>query len=64
MKEEPMKEMTNGEIYNKFIQETGIRASSIEDYRPCCEFFGVPDIPNAILIWLKIGEQIIYIHKN
>lgn len=53
--------MTYGEIYDQFISTTNINASLLSDYRPCCSLFDVPDIPNAIIIWLKTGEKIIYI---
>lgn len=53
--------MTYGEIYNQFFKKTNIDCSLIEDYRPCCELFDVPSIKNAIVIWLRGGEKIIFI---
>lgn len=58
------KEITYGEIYKQFKKETGIVESLINDYRPCVEFYGVPNIPRAIVVWLNTGNQIIYITKR
>lgn len=56
--------MTYEEIYNSFFEKTNIDRSLIEDYRPCCEMYDVPNISNAILIWLRSGEKIIFIAKE
>lgn len=56
--------MTYKEIYNRFFETTSIDRSLIEDYRPCCELFDVPNIPNAIVLWLRSGEKIIFISKE
>ena len=53
--------MTYGEIYKQFLKETCMDLSIVDDYRPCCEMFDVPNIPNAIIIWLKDGGKLIYI---
>lgn len=53
--------MTYGEIYKQFFNKTGIKPSFVSDYRPCCELFGVPNMPNAIVIWLCSGEKMIFI---
>lgn len=51
------------EICEEFISKTGIDINLIEDYRPCCEIYEVPRMPNAILIMLKNGAELIYKHK-
>lgn len=53
--------MTYGDIFEKFVRETYIDEQLIDDYRPCCEMFGVPNIANAIVVWLRNGAKIIYI---
>ncbi len=55
--------MTYQEIYDQFLEKTNIDISLIDDYRPCCELFDVPNIANAILVWLHSGERIIFIAK-
>lgn len=57
--------MTYGELFKDFLQNTNINNDDtvIYDYRPCDEMYGVPSIPNAIVIWLKDGTKIIYIGK-
>ena len=56
--------MTYGEIYEKFRRETGIADEMIVDYRPCAEPYCKTYIPNAITVWLKNGDQLIYIHEE
>lgn len=57
--------MTYSDIFEEFIRETHIDRHLINDYRPCCEMFDVPNIANAIVVWLKNGSKIIYItNKN
>lgn len=34
------------------------------DYRPCIEFYGVPKIPNAIVMQLKNKGKLIYISEE
>ena len=51
------------EIFEEFISKTAINRDLIEDYRPCCEVYGVPKIPNAVVIMLKNGAELIYKHK-
>lgn len=53
--------MTYKELYDQFFETTNIDRSLIDDYRPCCELFDVPNIPNAIVLWLRSGEKIIFI---
>lgn len=53
--------MTYGEIYKQFLEETKMDRKIIEDYRPCVEMYGVPDMPEGIVVWLKNGWRIIYI---
>lgn len=55
--------ITYGDIYKQFIEETGIDETKLDDYRPCCEMFDVPNIPYGIVIWLKTGGKLIYIYK-
>jgi len=56
--------MTYGEIQKEFITFTELSSNKIDDYRPCSEMYDVPFIENAIVVWLKNGSKIIYIHKN
>lgn len=56
--------MTYNEMYNSFFEKTNIDRSLIVNYRPCCEMYDVPNISNAILIWLRSGEKIIFIAKE
>lgn len=56
--------MTYGEIFEEFLTETHIDRQVIEDYRPCCEMFDVPNIANAIVVWLGNGAKIIYISNR
>lgn len=58
---EGVEAMTYGEIYTQFLKKSGISESRINDYRPCCDLFDVPFIPNAIVVWLNDGGKIIYI---
>lgn len=51
------------EIFEEFISKTAINRELIEDYRSCCEIYGVPKIPNAIVAMLKNGAELIYKHK-
>lgn len=53
--------MTYLEILQEF--RCKVRADII-DFRPCCELYDVPNIPNAIVVWLKDGGKIIYIHEE
>lgn len=59
--------MTYGEIYEKAVCVIG--RENIEDYRPAMYegrlngMFNFPHlmaIPNAIMIWLKNGDRIVY----
>ena len=52
---------TYEDIFNNFVNETNIDKRTIDDYRPCCEMFGVPNIANAIVVWLRNGAKVIYI---
>lgn len=36
----------------------------IEDYRPCAELYGVPNMEGAILVFLQGGSKMIYIPKE
>ena len=56
--------MTYGDIYKEFKNVTNTPEVMIDDYRPCVEMYDVPNIPNAIVIWLKNGAKIIYISKG
>lgn len=55
---------TYGDIFEEFIRETHVDRQLIDDYRPCCEMFGVPNIRNAIVVWLRNGAKLIYIPHN
>lgn len=68
-REEAIKEqtkMTYGEIYNKALCKLCLTCDEVEDYRPAVELY-IPElkseIPNAIIIWLKAGEKVIFIDK-
>lgn len=56
--------MTYREIYKEFLDETKINPKKVEDYRNCCETYGYPFIPYAIIVWLKSGGELIYISKK
>jgi len=56
--------MTYGEIFKEFLAKTKIDGTMINDYRPCVEMYDVPNIDNAIVIWLTDGGKMIYIHKQ
>lgn len=56
--------MTYGDIFQEFLTETHIDRQVINDYLPCCEMFDVPNIANAIVVWLRNGGKIIYISRE
>lgn len=51
--------MTYGDIIKEFEQK--FPNLVYEDVRPCNEFYGVPTINYAIVVWLKDKSKIIYI---
>ena len=57
--------MTYGDIYNEFCKK--FPNVETEDYRPAVEMY-IPQIskgiPNAIIVWLKDGSEVIYIAKG
>lgn len=53
--------MTYEEIFNEFLEKTKIHRELVCDYRPCCNLFSMPNLPNAIVIWLKDETKLIYI---
>lgn len=57
--------MTYEEIYEEFCKK--FPNAEVEDYRPAVEMH-IPQlargIPNAIIVWLKDGSEIIYIAKK
>ena len=58
--------MTYKELYSTAICKLCLDQSEIDDYRPASELFIKElktQIPNAIVIWLKTGEKVIYIDK-
>lgn len=61
IKRDKENERTYGDIFEEFLTETHIDRQCIENYRPCCEMFDVPNITNAIVVWLRNGSKIIYI---
>lgn len=59
--------MTYGELYNYALNELGITENDVADYRPAAKLF-IPEleaeqIENAIIIWLKSGDRIVYMKK-
>lgn len=56
--------MTYGELYQKAINRLSIPEEAINDWRPAGTLF-IPelkeDMTNAIIIWLKSGESVIFI---
>ena len=56
---------TYGDIYDEFCDKFPL--AEVEDYRPAVEMH-VPQlskaIPNAIIVWLKDGAQVIYIAES
>lgn len=56
--------MTYGEIIEKFNNEIKLGDGNYQDCRPCCEMYEVPNIDNAIVVWLNSGNKIIYIAKE
>lgn len=57
------KELTFGDIFNNFLTSTEINRDFITDYRPCGQPYFDYYIPNAIIVWLKNGDRLIYINK-
>lgn len=53
---------TYGEIYKEFLEKFNI--TGIKDYRNCHEMYGVPTIPNGIVVWMNDGSKIIYIPED
>ena len=64
IKRDKENKMTYGDIFQEFLTETRIDRQNIEDYQPCCEMFDVPNISNAIVVWLRNGAKIIYVSKG
>lgn len=59
--------MTYEELYEKALCKLSLKCSDVEDYRPCSEMFISElkrQIPNAIIIWLRTGEKVIFIDKK
>ncbi len=59
--------MTYEELFNKAIKVLNLDESKISDWRSADSIYlyGIRDhIPNAIIIWLKTGEQIIFIDRS
>lgn len=59
--------MTYPELYKKAIKKLNLKQEDIEDYRPAAELYIehiTGTIPDAIIIWLKSGEQIVYIEPK
>ena len=58
---------TYEDIYKSALEKLKLSQDDIEDYRPASESYNprlLGTIPGAIIIWLKSGEQIIYIDVN
>jgi hypothetical protein len=59
--------MTYSELYKRAIKKLNLKQEDIEDYRPAAELYIdqiTGTIPDAIIIWLKSGEQIVYIEPR
>ena len=59
--------MTYSELYERAIKKLNLKQEDIEDYRPAAELYieqVTGTIPDAIIIWLKSGEQIVYIEPK
>ena len=52
------------DIYNVFLEDTKIDKELIEDYKPCTEMYGQPNMQNSIVVWLKNGDQLIYTYNR
>ena len=52
--------MKEKEIYEQFLQVSGIPEKDIVDYRYCTKFYEGMDITDAITIQLRNGKSIIY----
>lgn len=55
------------DIYESALEKLKLSEDDIEDYKPASEDYNprlLGTIPGAIIIWLKSGEQIIYIDTN
>lgn len=62
LENECKRDKTYGEIYKEFIEKFNI--TGIKDYRNCHEMYGVPTIPNGIIVWMNDGSKLIYIPKD
>ena len=59
--------MTYEELYNKAIKTLNLDKDIVDDYRPASPLFIeqlIYQIPNAIIIWLKTGDQIVFIDRG
>ncbi len=59
--------MTYNELYNTALCKLCLECSEVDDYRPADPMFIdelKQPIPNAIIIWLKTGEKIVFIDKE
>ena len=59
--------MTYSELYERAIKKLNLKQEDIEDDRPAAELYieqVTGTIPDAIIIWLKSGEQIVYIEPK
>ena len=59
--------MTYGEVFERAVEVIG--RENVSDYRPAMyqerlngmfDFPRVVDVPNAVVIWLKNGDRIVY----
>ena len=57
-------EVTQREVYLAFLEKTGIADEAVTDYRPCDPVYGMPGIPNGMIIYLENGTKLIYIHQE
>ena len=57
--------MTYGEIFDEFCKK--FPNAKVDDYRPADPMFVsqlYETIPNAIIVWLKDGSEVIYMAKR
>lgn len=56
--------VTHRDIFNQFLDITGINEEKVLDYRPCTNFYAGIDIPMAIIVQLRIGRELIYVYNE
>lgn len=59
--------MTYGELYDKAIKTLNLDKNIVNDWRPASPLFIdqlISQIPNAIIIWLNNGDQVLFIDRS